>query len=64
MTYRSNSCVPKKDEIEKIVAEEDNCGLKAVYVRQINLDWMLKDKQKFIGLAEGMIGQPCNFYAS
>ena len=64
LTYRSNSCIPIKEDIERLVEDEENCGVQAVKIRRMNIDWLLRDKKNIVGLAGAFEGQPDNFYAT
>ena len=55
MTYRSNKCIVSQDELEGQIKKKynnDETSSKAIKVRIVNLNGIMDDKLKFIGLTK------------
>ena len=55
MTYRSNKCIVTQEELEgeiRIKHKNDETSSKAIKVRTVNLNGIMDDKLKFIGLTK------------
>ena len=67
MTVRSSNCIPTKEFLEKHIENEgagEDFVIRPVRVTVMSLQWMLEEKENFVGVACMLTDQPNSVYAT
>ena len=64
LTTRSNKATIKKEDLDELLADDEDKVTQTIKVKMINVDWLYRDKHNFVSFATLLEELPSTVYAS